>query len=175
MNVNVAQQLKEPIGSVRRYTVDEPLPPDDYPIRGELTFLRTGGGILVSGKLYTMVRCTCGRCLEPFECELTFDVEEEYFPQTDVLTGLPQSVPEEAEDFTIGPDHILDLSEAFRQNVLVATPMKTVCKSDCAGLCSGCGVNLNNESCECGPAEIDPRWSDLEKLMVGASEVKGKK
>lgn len=175
MNVNVAQQLKEPIGSVRKYTVDEPLPPDNYPVTGELTFLRTGNGILVSGTLHTAVKCACSRCLEPFACELTFQVEEEFFPQVDVLTGLPQAVPETAEDFTIGPDHVLDLAEAFRQDVLLATPMKAVCREDCAGLCPECGVNLNTETCKCAPAEVDPRWADLRRLTVGADETNGKK
>ncbi|MDO8491685.1 MAG: DUF177 domain-containing protein [Dehalococcoidia bacterium] len=174
MNVNVAQQLKEPVGSVRRYPVDEPLPPDNHLLTGELTFLRTGGGILVNGTLHTAVECVCSRCLEPFDCELTFQIEEEYFPQIDVLTGMPQPVPEEAQDFIVGPDHILDLADAFRQNVLLATPMKTICKPDCAGLCSGCGVNINTEGCRCAPEEVDPRWADLKKLMVGASRQKGR-
>ena len=175
MNVNVAQQLKESVGSVRRYEVDEPLPPDGYPVKGELTFLRTGTGILVTGTLHTAVECPCSRCLEPYKCELTFQIEEEYFPRIDVLTGLPQPVPEDAQDFAIGPDHVLDLTEAFRQNVLLAIPMKPVCREECAGLCPGCGANMNSESCKCAPAEADPRWSELKKLMVGASKAEAKK
>ena len=41
---------------------------------------------------------------------------------------------------------------------------KMLCKPDCAGLCDGCGANLNHEKCNC-KKPVDPRWAVLEQLL----------
>ena len=67
--------------------------------------------------------------------------------------------------FIIDEHHVLDLSEAVRQYALVVIPMKPVCREDCAGLCPGCGCNLNREQCNCPSQPADPRWLELTKLV----------
>jgi uncharacterized protein len=39
--------------------------------------------------------------------------------------------------------------------------MKQLCKSDCKGICPGCGVDLNREKCRCSGKTVDPRWEKL--------------
>ena len=142
MRINVAEQLKQPIGQVRCYQIGD-RGDQELPIQGEVQLLHTGRGILVTGRLKTTVKSICSRCLEEFDCTLTLDIEEEYFPSTD----LP--MPEEIEGFVIDESHVLDLSEAIRQHTLLALPMKPICREDCAGLCPNCGQNLNRGSCHC--------------------------
>lgn len=166
MQINVAQLLKEPAGSHRHYTVDESNGTSGYPIKGEIDLLRINRSILVGGTLHTKGGCVCSRCLDEFDCELDFHIEEEYFPTVDVSTGLPLSLPADDLHFTISADHILDLGEAFRQYTLLATPMKPVCREDCAGLCSQCGTNLNYGSCQCSTKPSDSRWTRLENLVI---------
>ena len=91
--------------------------------------------------------------------------EEEYLPTIDVASGVPLPLPEEPGFFTIDDHHILDLTEAVRQYILLATPMKPLCRKDCAGLCPTCGCNLNQVSCNCPPSPADSRWSELKKLL----------
>jgi hypothetical protein len=43
----------------------------------------------------------------------------------------------------------LFLADVLAEQVLLALPMKAICRSDCRGLCPQCGVNLNNEECRC--------------------------
>ena len=65
---------------------------------------------------------------------------------------------------SIDEQHTLDLTEAVRQYALMATPMKALCKKDCAGLCQTCGKNLNEGKCHCPKDDNDLRWSKLAEL-----------
>ena len=61
-------------------------------------------------------------------------------------------------------DGAVDLSELARETFILNMPSKTLCREDCRGLCSGCGVNLNYEKCRC-KKEVDPRLAALAKLL----------
>ncbi len=153
MRINVSQQIKEPIGSVRSYEMSEAvdIAGGSCLVQGEIRLTRTNRGILAKGRLHTEVEVTCSRCLGLFGCPLSLDIEEEYFPTTDVVSGAWLSLPEEPGWFTIDQHHILDLTEAIRQYALLAIPMKPLCGEGCAGLCPICGHNLNQGPCGCLP------------------------
>ena len=169
VQVNVAQLLKEPIGSTRNYEVDGTvniIGDAGSEVQGGVALTRTDRGVLVRGMLHTEVEITCSRCLGLFSYPLTFNIEEEYFPVIDVLTGTPVFQPDEPGSFTIDGHHVLDLTEAIRQYALLTIPMKSLCREDCAGLCPSYGRNLNPGACDCPPQEADPRWSKLKKLVL---------
>jgi uncharacterized protein len=154
MRINVAQLLKQPVGRVRQYRIEE------GGIRGKVRLLRINRGILVTAALEGSVTSVCSRCLEEFECPLSLDFEEEYFTSKDVS-------PEEADGFVIGEDHMLDLSEAIRQHTLLMLPMKPICREDCAGLCPVCGKNLNYGPCSCIQESSHSHWAPLQSLLSG--------
>ncbi len=169
MQTNVAQQLKAPIGATRNYEVDEIIDftGDSYGhrVQGEVSLVRTHRGILLQGTLHTKTEVTCSRCLTRFTYPLTLKIEEEYMPKIDVITGIPSPPPDDPDAFTIDEHHILDLTEATRQHVLLAIPMKPLCYEDCAGLCPHCGHNLNDGPCDCPSETVDPHRSKLTKLL----------
>ena len=166
VKINVSQLLKAPIGSTRNCTVNEmvDIVGDDSLVQGEVGLMRTDRGILAKGRLHTELALTCSRCLTLFGCPLALNIEEEYFPATDVVTGTSLPPPDEPGSFTIDGHNILDLTEAIRQYALMTIPMKPLCREDCAGLCPICGHDFNQGACGCLPQEIDPRWSELNKL-----------
>ena len=43
----------------------------------------------------------------------------------------------------------LDLREALREHVVLATPQYPVCREDCKGLCPVCGGDRNRVACQC--------------------------
>ena len=43
----------------------------------------------------------------------------------------------------------LFLADVLAEQVLLAIPMKVICRSDCRGLCPHCGANLNTDECRC--------------------------
>jgi len=167
MLINVSGLLKSSLGSIRNYTVSDTvnISGSDSLVQGEVSLVRTDRGILVKAKLYTEVEVTCSRCLSLFRSPLTLSIEEEYFPIIDVDSGGSLSLPDEPGCFAIDEHHDIDLTEAVRQYALLAMPMKTLCREDCAGLCPTCGHNLNHGPCECSAQEVDPRWSKLSELL----------
>jgi uncharacterized protein len=179
MQVNVSQQLKSPVGSVREYDVSEVSDilgtGNDTMVKGKVKFTRTNRGILVQGTLKSEVPVECSRCLRVIDYPLTINIEEEFFPLIDVNTGTPLQMPGEPGSFTIDEHHMLDLSEAIRQNALLAIPMKPLCRQNCAGLCPRCGKDLNEGQCDCPEDEIDPRWSKLANLVTVKKKNKRKK
>jgi len=129
--------------------------------------LAVGGRLSTAGddKLYwqasieTVVRAQCRRCLAPVDVPisespgLVFVSEEEAGDEDDCYV-----VPRRA--------FVLDLSEAVREELLLAVPQYVVCRDDCRGLCKRCGADLNAGPCGCAP-EMDPRWEALTKLPRG--------
>lgn len=166
MRINVFQQLKSPIGSKWAYEVRElvDIAGSDSQVEGKAALVRTDRGILAEAKLHTEVKLTCSRCLTLFDCSLTLNIEEEYLPTTDVVSGVSLTVPDEAGCFIVDEHHVLDLTEAIRQYALLAIPMKPLCRQDCAGLCPTCGQNLNQGPCHCPSRQADPRWAKLKEL-----------
>jgi uncharacterized protein len=176
MEINVSQQLKAPIGNVREYEIDDISDVMgkglNNEIKGRVKLTRTNRGILVQGSLKTGVPLECSRCLKSFENPLTINIEEEYFPIIDVNSGTALEIPDDPGSFMIDEHHILDLREAIRQNSLLAIPMKPLCREDCAGLCSQCGKNLNESTCDCNNEVIDPRWAKLAQLSRVGKKIK---
>ncbi len=178
MQINVAQQLRSSIGSIRDYEVSDIIDVtgdgSGSLVQGKVRLMRTDRGILAKGVLDTEVELTCSRCLSLFDCPLALNVEEEYFPTTDVVSGASLPLPEEFGCFTIDEHHVLDLTGAIHQCALLAIPMKPLCREDCAGLCPDCGHNLNLGLCNCLPQGADPRWSELSKLASASDDLMSK-
>ena len=163
MQINVAQLLKEPVGANRHYNIDE-FAGDSYQnhIMGQVTLTRTNRGILVTGSLATETSGTCARCLGDVNLGISFDVEDEYFPIIDIISGT--HLTPETEDLIIDESHILDLSEAIRQYIIMATPTKILCKPDCPGICPVCGHEYIKGDCQHKVKTYDRRWEKLVQL-----------
>jgi uncharacterized protein len=55
------------------------------------------------------------------------------------------------------------LEDVLREQLLLASPVKLVCREDCKGLCPQCGTNLNTVTCNCQQPG-DARWAALSEL-----------
>jgi len=163
MQINVSQQLKASVGSRRSYEVSGiiDIAGNNSMVQGEVGLMRTDRGILVKATLHTEVKVSCSRCMSLFNCPLALNIEEEYFPTVDVVSGASLPLPDEPICLAIDERHILDLTEAIRQYGLLAMPMKPLCREDCAGLCPSCGHNLNQGPCNCLSEETEFDMSEL--------------
>lgn len=96
--------------------------------------LNTGTSVLLKGEAKTEATLTCARCLKEYKEPLAVKIEEEYSKKPP-LPKRAKEVGLKEEDFvyTIGKDNTLDLSETIRQNLLLALPIKPLCKPDCGG------------------------------------------
>jgi len=171
MKFNVAQLLKAPIGSRREYELDDEIAGLDEDIRavepltGKIRLTRTTNGILATGRVHTVVTIECRRCMREFASPIDLDIEEEFLPTIDVLTGssLPTENAEEA--LLIDERHMLDLSEVIRQHIILQREQYPLCDEACAGLCPVCGKNLKEGPCGCQDVSEDARWAGLRELL----------
>ena len=190
MQFNVAQLLKEPVGSTRRYALNEDvedvseLDPEINPLSpliGTIQVMRTNSGVLVTGQLSTALRVNCRRCLEPIVMPVRFELEESFRPLTEVETGRylrpdeyqGESADYEDEALVINEHHILDASEIIRQAIWLNLPMYPGCNwagnGECPNLVALRTAMAANDEAETQaedvlPEGVDPRWSALLKL-----------
>jgi uncharacterized protein len=173
MQLNVLSQLRQSIGSVATLSLDEPIVRlDEVTLRrliGSLTLLRTDRGLLASFDGASYVREGCARCLAEIDCQVDIRFIEEFVPVTDANTGAGIGIEEDEDTYRIGPAFVLDLRDALREYLLIAEPLKPLCRPDCAGLCPTCGANLNDGACSCAPA-VDKRWGALAGFEKNASK-----
>lgn len=174
MIYNVAQLLKAPVGTAQRAPLDNndqlELEDDEArlagPVSGQVKLHRTNQGIFADGVAEVPVELECTRCLKTFTQTFSVPLRELFYPTIEVETGVPVPPPENDDlSYPIDHNHVLDLREAIRQNLLVAKPIKTLCKEDCAGLCSQCGKDLNEGPCDCILDVEDSRFGSLRQLL----------
>ncbi len=65
--------------------------------------------------------------------------------------------------FSIHGTFVASLEEARE---LLELDDERVCRSDCAGLCPKCGIDLNSGWCECDNEVKDHRWAALDGLVL---------
>lgn len=131
------------------------------PVRVHGTVTHTGKGYLVQVRLRCEARLECTRCLSPFVLPIDRPMQEMYYP--DRLRGQHPEGDDVANWFS---GDVLDLSEAIREHLQLALPMKRLCREDCRGLCPTCGKNLNEGPCDCRRTGVDERWAALGRLLV---------
>ncbi|GAC1559048.1 MAG: DUF177 domain-containing protein [Ktedonobacteraceae bacterium] len=170
MIYNVAQLMKSPVGTSSTEDIDEENVQFDEdlkvvgPIVGKVRMRRVNQGLLVDGWTDVTLELICTRCLKEFEQTMHLAFEERFYPTIDIVTGMPLPAIEEEDVFPIDDHHLIDLTEAIRQCILLELPMVTLCQKECAGLCSQCGHELNLGPCDCKP-EVDERFSALSALL----------
>jgi len=120
--------------------------------------------IRVNGELAASFQMVCARCLEPVIHNLTHQFDLLYRPLgTDAGKEELSVTAVEAEISYYEGDAVL-LEDVLREQVLLAVPLKAICREDCKGLCPHCGKNLNLVQCSCEEPVEGPRWSALKEI-----------
>lgn len=119
----------------------------------------------------------CDRCLKPVPSEVESDLD---LVVSERRRGAQSDSGErELEESDLGWIEVsggqLETRPLVVEQVALNVPTKLLCREDCRGLCPTCGRDLNEESCACAEARVDPRWSALGALKDGTSQTtKGK-
>jgi len=120
--------------------------------------------IRLAGNLKTRVELDCARCLEPVLQDVRHNFDLLYRPQGADAGREELSVTSAEAEVSYYQGEGLQLEDVLREQVILALPLRAICRDDCKGLCPHCGTNLNVEQCACaGPLE-DPRWSPLKDI-----------
>ena len=124
----------------------------------------TGAGVGVNGHVETRVQVECDRCLKPVELPVSADFALEYITEADYESSSAAALSEEELSVSVFDGESIDVDEIVKEQILLAVPVRTLCREDCKGICPECGIDLNTGQCDCTPNEIDPRWAALKGL-----------
>ena len=143
------------------------------PVRTRIRASRIREMVEVEGVVQATVRLNCGRCLAEFICPL---VSEFALTYTGDRPGAPETAePQEKE---LDADEVgliyfrgeeIDLTEGIQEQVILAFPLRPVCRENCKGLCARCGADLNHGDCRCPPPAAESPFAVLGRLKRGPS------
>ena len=125
------------------------------PVKAEGTILNIGGTIEISVLLTGEYATQCSRCgkniSQEFSSTLFESVEENDFSDAD-----PECLSLSGST--------LDFTGAIEACIFNNIPLKFLCSEECKGLCPVCGINLNENECNCDTRVYDPRFAIFRKL-----------
>lgn len=120
--------------------------------------------IRLVGNFKTEVEVRCARCLEPVDNSVSEDFDLIYRPLGVDAKGEEASISRDETEIGYYQGEGLLLEDVLKEQILLALPVKQVCKENCKGLCPHCGTNLNAGKCDCVSGMADPRWNALEAI-----------
>nr|WP_041916016.1 DUF177 domain-containing protein [Pseudodesulfovibrio mercurii] len=117
-------------------------------------------GALVRGTLTGSVQLACDRCAEYFD----YAIEAQF----DAFEQLPDGGESDGEPRMRVENGLLqlDIGAILWEEFALALPFKPLCSEECAGICPGCGANLNTGQCTCQPEEGDERLAVFRDLKI---------
>ena len=117
--------------------------------------------IRLVGSVAARLEFSCARCLDPAAHAIRKSFDLIYRPQGVDRRANEVSVSEAETEIGYYQGEGLLLEDALREQVLLDTPVRALCREECKGLCPQCGRNLNLDQCHCEPPVSDPRWEAL--------------
>lgn len=176
--INIHDLSRRP-GSMRELdvsvTLAEPLGSDVIAIAAgasldlQLRLESVSEGVLVTGTATGTATGECVRCLRELSQEVDVDITE-LFAYGDTRSRRTAEEGEDPEPLPVLDGDLLDLETTVTDAVVTSLPFQPVCTPDCAGLCSECGVRLDDAEPGHSHEVLDPRWSALSGLAGGGDE-----
>ena len=113
------------------------------------------GALELVGEIQASITYICDRCMKHISISKTLPVTAHLAEEL---------IDEENPDIFPVEDGAVDLDEIFTTAFVLAMESKFICDEDCAGLCTVCGADLNQDECIC-KKEVDPRLAALQQLL----------
>lgn len=159
LRLNAVELLRQP-GAVRTLVVDVDAASIDAQherligdLHVDLRLEALNDGIAVTGTVSAPWATQCRRCLADVSGVAVVSVDELY------------QVRPLDDDASLIRDGQLDLVPLVRETALIELDLERLCRQDCAGLCPVCGIDRNDETCDCDPSIIDDRWAALQGFV----------
>jgi uncharacterized protein len=129
---------------------------DLHHFEGVATIGRTPQGLIVQADFSAETTLECVRCLNDFNHQLDWNLTELYAFNEKSVTDSELILPDDAH---------IDLQPLIREYALLEVPIKPICKTDCQGLCSVCGEDLNQIDCGHKDFTEESPFSALKDLL----------
>lgn len=142
--------------------------PEEAQVCGPLSLsarlTNVGGHVYVEGVIDgTFVR-ECVRCLTRYEAyaEVPFTAAYQGSDPTVRSRGRAtkdlhqesddegiSEISDQEDDLYVCAGDRVELAEMLREHIILSTPMQSLCREECRGLCPVCGHDRNEEPCSC--------------------------
>ena len=133
------------------------------PVRYDLQLERFGSTVTIKGNIETAVAAACSRCAAAFEIPVQREFEAVFVTADVGEADHAVELDESDLDLDYYEGGAIDGLRLLAEQIFLELPMKVLCAEDCKGLCSQCGANLNQTTCDCEP-QTDPRLASLQAL-----------
>jgi len=118
-----------------------------------------GGSLHVRGHLSLKTSGPCARCLADTPLVVDQELDLFFLPESEVHSEYDDEEGAELQDrdlvVTFYKGDVIDLAAVVREHVLLAQPMKRLCREDCKGVCPTCGAERNLVTCGCPAAAME--------------------
>ena len=136
------------------------------PVEVDLELIPEADSIKLKGHLRGALQLVCSRCLQEFVLDLdeTIDLTLLRYPSADAPYEIDLRPEDLDTEFFDGVTIDVDLIVA--EQIFLALPQRPLCKTDCAGICSGCGADLNRETCRCEKIDRISAFDALRSVKI---------
>ena len=141
------------------------------PLKAALRAQKIGAIVELEGNISTAIRLDCGRCLQSFEMPLESNFALAYSqkePAPEQSSSSHEELELTAEDMGLiyyqGEE--INLKNEIQEQVVLAFPLRAICRPDCRGLCPRCGADLNTGNCNCDRSPPAGKFDALKGLKL---------
>ena len=141
------------------------------PVEARLRLSRQGPLIEVDGDINAEITLECARCLKKFNRRIVSSFTNRLLLGSE--TQREKGLTADEIELSRFEGEELDTRDLIMEQLALESPPRPLCRTDCKGLCPGCGLDLNSGPCGCkGRGDrlkkegVDPRLSKLMDFKV---------
>ncbi|MBL7684955.1 MAG: DUF177 domain-containing protein [Deltaproteobacteria bacterium] len=129
------------------------------PVKGHFSLQKTMENLLLRADIQLVIHAICDRCTNEYQYEMKMHCDRLLTPLSSIEMNVPKEEQElelsqEDLDFSAFKGNEIDVGEIIAEQVLLDLPIHYYCKPSCKGLCSHCGINLNDQTCHCRQQDL---------------------
>jgi uncharacterized protein len=136
------------------------------PLKVRLTISREYDHIRVNGRVETVLNLNCARCLAEYRMEIDSPFTIFYLRAEGVAQDEDVELAEEELISATYEGDEIDFTAEISEQIILAIPLKPLCRENCRGLCAVCGGDLNEAECACNRDDINLKFSALKNLKI---------
>ena len=138
--------------------------------------------LYLEGSLEADSELACSRCLARYRAPIREQFRLVLEPAGDRVPADPEAAKALSADGLCLSDQLetgwfrgseIHLDRYMAEIVVLSLPVQPVCREDCRGLCPRCGVDRNDETCNCSEERPRSPFAALEKLRGARGETEG--
>ncbi len=137
------------------------------PVVGDITLSLSSYGVKVVGRVQTLLKLHCDRCLRPYFQSMALDIDEQLvYPSEEDMQRDRELLKDDFVEL-LPADGLIDVTDLLYQAITLATPSHLSCGSECPGLPSGASGSSGKTLAGDKKSQdlIDPRWKNLKTIF----------